>query len=321
MLSKDEFFEKYNITEEMFEAAQISWDALERIHDKFACERDNFIRLGKEFQEEFFKDIVEESQLCSSAYRTRERCDMKLHSIYWRVKDPEHLVEKIIRKRTSNYKWYGRINEDNYQQIVTDLVGFRGMLVFKEDWGHIHERIMNKLIDDPEWYRDHIDFDRNQDIKDYCLAEPPTAHIREGDDKSLYLYYLGEANIVSKQNYRSVHYVVGYHGIYIEFQIRTLFEDAFAEIDHRLRYPLQASDEKLTRYAGIINHLAGAVDELGSFYLGLASPQDQEALTEKKGEIHGMVHHSQAFSRKEKEQSIYIPPQTIEQCLLNKLKQ
>lgn len=319
MLSKDEFFKKYNITEEMFEAAQISWDELERIHDKYKSERPKYIEIGQGFREEFFKDIVEESQLYSSAYRTRERCDMKLHSIYWRVKDPEHLVEKIIRKRNSNFKWYGRINENNYQEIVTDLVGFRGMLVFKEDWEDIHKRIMEKIKDDPMQYRESNDFGRNRNKKDGYLAEAPVAHIHDGDNKSLYLPYLGESNIVSKQNYRSVHYVVRFQGIYIEFQIRTLFEDAFAEIDHRLRYPLQENDEKLTRYAGILNHLAGAVDELSSFYLDLAAVQD--ALPEEKRGIQGMVHHNQAFFHKEKEQNINKPPQTIGQCLFNILKQ
>ena len=67
------------------------------------------------------------------------------------------------------------------------------------------------------------------------FAEPPTAHIREGDNKALYLELLGSENIVSKQNYRSVHYVIRYHGVFVELQVRTLFEEAFAEMDHKIR--------------------------------------------------------------------------------------
>ena len=77
---------------------------------------------------------------------------------------------------------------------------------------------------------------------------------------------MGSSHIIKKQSYRAVHYILKYHGVCVEFQLRTLFEDALGEMDHKIRYPLHETDVRLSRYAGIMNQLVGVVDELGSFY-------------------------------------------------------
>lgn len=74
---------------------------------------------------------------------------------------------------------------------------------------------------------------------------------------------------ISKEKpYRSVHYLVRSQPskeVYIaEIQVRTLFEEGWSAIDHEVIYPIN-KNEMLQRYLSILNRLAGAADEMGSF--------------------------------------------------------
>ena len=300
LIEKEKFLVKYGISEEQFLAADISWEDLKEIYEDYSIRREACRKVGKDFERDFFEN---------------PRKDWGLHSVYWRIKDPEHLIAKIIRKRRTNYKKYKNIRKDNYWKIVTDLIGFRALLVFKEEWPEIHEKLCRHFLDDPKRYLEAADAVKAGETGDLYFAEEATAHIREGDDKSLYEQYLTSENIISKQEYRSVHYVICYHAACVEIQVRTLFEEAFAEIDHKITYPYRTEDERLTKYAGIVNYLAGAADKLGSFYLELAdmeagSPVKQNA-DKKNKEIFPKK------NTKEKEQVMDTPIH----CLRNTLQQ
>lgn len=251
MKEKDEIFKEYRISEALFERADISWETLTKIYEDYEQERYIIYQeTGKNLAAELFQDPKE----------------WGLHSLYWRVKEPEHLIAKIIRKRTENYNKYRNINEENYWKIVRDLVGFRGLMVFKEDWAFVHDKILSKFSNAPRCYISDNDYTQFDKVPNNYLAEPVKAHIREGDNSAIYEQYLGSPNILRKQNYRSVHYILKYENVCVELQLRTLFEDALSEMDHKIRYPLYATDEKLNRYAGIMNQLVGVVDEFGSYY-------------------------------------------------------
>jgi len=66
-------------------------------------------------------------------------CD-EINSVRWRVKDPIHLLTKIVRKRKeaikekNNKSKYLSINVKNYKEIITDLVGLRAIFLFKHHW-------------------------------------------------------------------------------------------------------------------------------------------------------------------------------------------
>ncbi len=52
-------------------------------------------------------------------------------------------------------------------------------------------------------------------------------------------------------------------------QVRTIFEEGWSEIDHKVRYP-NFSEEQTTKYfLDIFNRLAGSADEMGSFVKAL----------------------------------------------------
>lgn len=55
----------------------------------------------------------------------------QVHSLRYRVKEPEHLVAKVVRKRLENPDRV--ICYENYKDRITDLIGLRVLHLFKED--------------------------------------------------------------------------------------------------------------------------------------------------------------------------------------------
>ena len=219
------FLKQFNLSQEQFRASMISWDELELIAEDYKKKKDEHVATVRNY--------VEKIQQC--AY---------VHSLGYRVKDDTHLIEKIIRKNPKYLKQGKAISCNNYAECITDLMGIRILLLFKEDWLGIHDYLMENYADD--------------------LAEEPFAYIRKGDNTNL---YEGKVRIVEEKPYRSVHYLIKDRntGLCIEVQVRTLFEEAWSEIDHRLRYPYNLSNEMIGSYLEIMNRAAGMADEMGTF--------------------------------------------------------
>jgi ppGpp synthetase/RelA/SpoT-type nucleotidyltranferase len=176
------------------------------------------------------------------------------------VKNVEHLIEKIIRKKIKNPT--REITLGNYKAQITDLMGIRILHLFKEDWIAIHEFIQT------QWE----------------TIGQPLAFVREGDDTNYLKIFQEKSCKISKEKpYRSVHYLVRSQPCkeaYIaEIQVRTLFEEGWSAIDHEVAYPLN-QNEMLQRYLSILNRLAGAADEMGSFVKFL-----KDELEKKDGEV------------------------------------
>jgi hypothetical protein len=64
----------------------------------------------------------------------------------------------------------------------------------------------------------------------------------------------------------------------VEIQVRTIFEEAWAEIDHQFRYPNDPNDPYLEASLIILNGMAGTADMLGTLIGGL----DQERQKREK---------------------------------------
>lgn len=50
-----------------------------------------------------------------------------------------------------------------------------------------------------------------------------------------------------------------------EIQVRTIFEEAWSEIDHTIRYPYNLDNPVFSQFLFIFNRLAGSADEMGTF--------------------------------------------------------
>lgn len=251
-ITQKNFLKKYNLEEE-FMAAGISWDELMKIYEDFISEprQKKLAEIMNQFIGEYIIDLGE----CG------------LHSYHGRVKDAEHLIAKIIRKKVKNYRKYKEIDLENYPRIITDLIGVRGLLLFKEEWIKFHEYLLGRIENDGTLYIEDNCLSLFDKDENHCyIAEPPKVHMRAGDNKEIYRGIISEDHIYFKQNYRSVHYIIKYKGFYIEMQVRTLFEEGWSEIDHRLRYPYYEENPLLKDYTALLSRLVGLADEMGTFF-------------------------------------------------------
>lgn len=222
---------KYNVPESSFKKAGVSWDEL-------LCIKEDFERRLPVF-----------SAFTSEILNTLNKCGA-MHSIKIRMKDSEHLIEKIIRKNIENAEIPGaprfRIGIGNYIGAINDIIGVRVLHLFKDEWSPIHAFITDS----------------------FTLASPPCAYIREGDLKNIIEAYENFGCDVLKHpyGYRSVHYVIhnADRSLRAEIQVRTLFEEAWSEIDHKIRYPYFPDDEILKVYSLLLNRLAGSADEISA---------------------------------------------------------
>lgn len=227
-IDKEYFLRRYHLTENDLITSEIDWNVLNDIYSDFYIYRGTY-----ETQAEFIAGTL--------------RNHKKIHFVKSRVKDPEHLIEKVIRKTSDRKKKYGldfRFSVANYKEQITDLIGIRAIHIFKEEWEDIHNFI----------------------IRTWKVVEI-TANVREGDDTRRF-EELG-INIHSrKSGYRSVHYLIESfptnQKVIAEIQVRTIFEEGYGEIDHQLRYSHEEIPEVLALNLLLLNRIAGSSDEMAS---------------------------------------------------------
>jgi putative GTP pyrophosphokinase len=146
------------------------------------------------------------------------------HSIRWRVKDPEHLRDKLTRKllRAEAAGTPFDITRENLSERVTDLAGVRLLHLHTSEF----ERINSTLCDLLEEHR-------------YVRLEGPEARVWD-DELSAYYDQIGVPTVRSERMYTSVHYVVETNTRTkrtAEIQVRTLAEELWGEVDHTVNYP------------------------------------------------------------------------------------
>ena len=143
-----------------------------------------------------------------------------VHSVKSRMKDPEHLKDKIQRKLKS-----GKIiDENNLFTVVNDLIGVRVLYLYQDQFQLIHNELLKKV----------------DETKDWMFVEAPKAYTWDPETRE----YFEKLNIhteVRDTYYTSVHYVIkpnnALSNITCEIQVRTLFEEIWGEIDHTINYP------------------------------------------------------------------------------------
>ncbi len=140
-----------------------------------------------------------------------------VHSVKSRLKDIDHLREKIIRKWAD-----GPITNETFFSRVTDFAGVRVLHLYSQQFESIHSAI-GEHIQQGYWH----------------LHEPPVAYSWD-PEATAYFTSLGVNAQTRDSYYTSIHYVVTPHAgtnLTCEIQVRTLFEEAWGEIDHALNYP------------------------------------------------------------------------------------
>jgi len=163
-----------------------------------------------------------------------------LHTIIYRIKDQTRLIEKIDEENKQLGVEAAPITHKNFQKRVGDLLGIRLICLRLSDIKRVEaylgllakEKIL-RFIGRPDQKRSFV------------LPVDPGEKIPEGLD----LRYSG---------YSSIHYQVQLgknseasdelKGLQIEFQLRTILEEAWGEIDHKYRYVHSRSGDVIPDY-------------------------------------------------------------------------
>jgi ppGpp synthetase/RelA/SpoT-type nucleotidyltranferase len=147
-----------------------------------------------------------------------------IHSIKSRIKDPDHLRDKLIRKicqaRENGEKF--DIKPENLFAKIGDLVGIRILHLYTHQFAEIDKALR-------EIFHNHK----------YRISEGPFA--RTWDDESRD-YFRGLRIKLQKSPtlYTSVHYLIESASrakVICEIQVRTLMEEVWGEVDHAINYP------------------------------------------------------------------------------------
>ena len=163
-----------------------------------------------------------------------------LHTIIYRIKDELRIIEKIDKHNNEIDAGAVQITEKNYQTRVGDLLGVRIICLRLSDIGKI-ETYLGLLAEE-----NILRFIGGPDRKrSFILPVDPGESISDGID----LTYSG---------YSSIHYQValgensdapsGLKNVQFEFQLRTILEEAWGEIDHKYRYMRSRSGAAFPEY-------------------------------------------------------------------------
>ena len=101
----------------------------------------------------------------------------------------------------------------------------------------------------------------------------------------------------------------------MEIQVRTLFEEAWGEIDHAIVYPDYQEDRLLNEYTGLLNRLSGLADEMSDFFTSLKVQKENNDF--KKETIENNIRNDMQKNvqeKHEKGQQTFIP-HTGKECL------
>ncbi|BBF68806.1 hypothetical protein SBA_ch1_10060 [Sphingomonas bisphenolicum] len=166
-----------------------------------------------------------------------------VHSYKSRLKDREHLREKLKRKRSE-----GRpISTEDLFSRVTDLAGVRIIHLFQEHFGHIDSLVRRKV-----------------EAGDWVLGERATAYTWDPEAAEFFKGF--DLEVVQKPTaYTSVHYLVRPRAdspLCCEVQVRTLFEEIWGEVDHQINYPVPTENLACKEQIKVLSKIVGAGSRL-----------------------------------------------------------
>lgn len=176
----------------------------------------------------------------------------------YRVKKPDRIIEKVIDRRG---------NEDSADYCVgnvTDVLGIRVVTLFFDELGPAARDVARMLTDADGRAGNHLKANKILEAKVYTTARSeyamPVKQLENILEKELgeSLRISGNGvNVGIRGDYSSIHLVAmlsvepetedGITAVPVEIQIRTVFEDAWAQIDHKLRYARTRTKNTATR--------------------------------------------------------------------------
>lgn len=141
-----------------------------------------------------------------------------IHSIKSRLKDIDHLRDKLNRKWDEGIP----VDGENLFANVTDLAGVRVLHLYQDQFPLIHQAVLSQLKSG-----------------DWHLHEEPKAYSWDPEAHEFFKG-LGLSPEIKASHYTSIHYLLKPRKdseVCCELQVRTLFEEIWGEIDHQVNYP------------------------------------------------------------------------------------
>jgi len=191
-----------------------------------------------------------------------------IHSLKWRAKEPSHLKDSLKRKAQKALD-AGKpfaITKDNVFDKMPDLAGVRLL--------HLHMRQMEKL---------HSLILQVIEDEGYVLSGKPEAKTWDLEYERMFKKL--KLKVVRNESlYTSVHYVIKQNSTtrrLCELQVRTLAEEVWGEISHKINYPHEtdsvACKEQLKVLARLVSGCSRLVDSI------VVSYNDHKARKARKG--------------------------------------
>lgn len=166
-----------------------------------------------------------------------------IHSIRYRLKNEEHLRDKLLRKLDAGEEFPAA----ELLTRINDLVGVRVLHLYQDQFPRIHETIQDQVS-----------------RADWSLQEPAVAYTWDPECSNFYKS-LGLETELKPSHYTSIHYVVKPRKdspLACEIQVRTLFEEAWGEIDHTINYPKPTEVNTCREQLRVLAKLVGASTRL-----------------------------------------------------------
>lgn len=189
-----------------------------------------------------------------------------IHSYKSRFKDLDHLKDKIQRKNIEDSllpeeDQQGPITKENVKDRITDICGIRILHLYIGQFEEIHKALMNYV-----------------DSGELALYEPPKAYTWDPEYSKTF-EKLGVFPKLKESFYTSVHYVFKPRedsDITCEVQVRTLFEEVWGEIDHKLNYPEKSNSRVVQEQLKVLARVVGAGTRLSDSIFEISTLQSED---------------------------------------------
>jgi len=178
-----------------------------------------------------------------------------IHSKKSRIKDPDHLKDKLIRKAFEALEKQQpfEYSKENLFEKINDLAGFRIL--------HLHTKQFEEI---------NIELKRIFLEQQWQIIEGPNARTWDDESRS-YFQSIGVETSATPTLYTSVHYVIKPNNsslITCEIQVRTLMEEVWGEVDHSINYPHKSQSlscrEQIKTLARVTSSCSRLVDSIFS---------------------------------------------------------
>ncbi|WP_448125387.1 RelA/SpoT domain-containing protein [Pseudomonas veronii] len=248
-MTREDFLIKSGYTKKDWEQSTLDWDQFVGIANQHEKMRSTLVLYG-------------------GTIANRIQAFGGVHSVRWRIKDTFAVLKKILRKNLEvkpKDKWQ-TITPENYRSVFSDLIGVRALHLLKEEC---------------------IEVDKQ--IRDTWNVDDTTIFKRHGDLEISEIIERGATEEIHSAGYRSIHYGISYQPekepILVEIQVRTIFQEGWSEIDHRVKYPDFFNNEILKYFLNVFNGLSGTADEMGSFVILLDNLIKQQSASLIESEL------------------------------------